>query len=101
MRNCVLHQLNTSSSVVGYYVPSDIWLTMLTIHNNSIISTLLNSIPPHQRHAPGFVVISYQLHAVFMTFINGIVKDFTFVVLHFNADAAYLYFILDDVCINI
>ena len=101
MSNSILHQLNSCSPIVCYNIASDIWLTMLTIHNNTIVGTLLNSIAPHQRHGPGFVVVAHYLHSILMTFSDCIVKDLAFVILHFNADAADLHFILDDVCINI
>jgi hypothetical protein len=99
--DCILHQLDSSSSVIGNDVSSDIRLTLLTEDDDTIKGTLFDSISPDKWHAPRLVVVSKQLHSILMTFGDGVVEYLTFVILNLDANSTNLDFVLDDVRVNI
>ena len=101
MSSCILHDLDSTLSVIGNDITSDIRLTVHSIDYDSIISTLLNSISPNKRHWSGFIIVSDALNSIFMRFGNLIVVNLRFVILNFDTNSTNLDFILNDVCIDV
>ena len=50
MGNCILHNLNSTLTIVCDNIPPDIRLTMLSENNDTIIGTLLDFVSPDERH---------------------------------------------------
>ena len=75
MSSCILHDLNATLPVIGNDIASNVRLTMHSIDNDSIICTLLNPIPPNERHRSGFIIVTDTLNSVFVGFGNLIVVN--------------------------
>jgi hypothetical protein len=101
MRYGVVHQLDSRSSTICNYVSSDVWFAVHSVNEDAIVRTLFDSVPPNQRHASGFVVVTHKLHAILVALCNNVIKNLRLVVLDLNAECANLNFVLNDVCINI
>ena len=74
--DCILHYLDATLSIVGNDVPSDVGLAVLPEHDDAIEGTLLDLVPPNQRHRPGLVVVANNLHAVLVRLGYLIVEQF-------------------------
>lgn len=99
--NSILHHFDTTLSIVGDYISSDVGLTVLSKDNDTVKCTLLDLVPPYQRHGPSLVIITNNLHTVLVRFWNRIIKQLWFVVLDFNSNATDLNLILHNVRINV
>lgn len=66
MSNSVFHNFDSTFSIVGDDVTSDVWLTVRSINYDSIIRALFNLIPPNQGHGPGPIVVTYYLNTILM-----------------------------------
>jgi len=56
--DCSSHQLDPALPVVGDDVAADVWLAVLTIHDDSVECALFNSVSPHEWHASGLVIVA-------------------------------------------
>lgn len=64
MCNSILHDLDSTLSIVGNDVTPDVRLAVLSEDNNTIESALFNLIAPDQRHGPCLVVVADNLQAI-------------------------------------
>ena len=101
MSSCVFHDFDTTFSIISYNIASNIRLTMKSINYNSIIRTLFDSISPNEWHWSSFVIITNTLNSILMWFWNLVVINLGLIVLNFNSNSTDLYFILNDVGVNI
>ena len=74
MSDSVFHNFDSTLSVIGNDVSSDIRLAMLPKDYDSIISTLFNLISPDKRHRPRSIVVTNYLDAVFVGLLNLVVE---------------------------
>ena len=101
MGNGILHNLDATLPIISYNISSYIRLAKLTIDNNTIISTLLDPVSPDERLASCSIVITDNLNAVFVRFLNLVVKNLTFITLYLNSNTTYLNLILNNIWMNI
>ena len=72
--NSIVLNLDTSFSIVSYDITLDIRLAMLAIDDDTILSTLLNLVPPYEWLSECFVVKSKNFHAEIMRLRDLIIK---------------------------
>jgi len=101
MSNCILHNFNTTLTIVCDNVSSYIRFTVLTVNNNTIKCTLFNSISPDKWHWSRFVIITNYLNSIFMRLLDLVIKNLWFVIFNFDTNSTNLNFILDDISIYI
>ena len=76
MSNSILHQLNSTLSVVGYDIASDVGFTMLSENDDAIVGALLYLISPDEGHRPRLVVVSNHLDTILVRLRYLIIKEF-------------------------
>ena len=99
--NGFFHQFDTRSTIVGNDVPSDVWLTVLSITDHAIKRALLNPVPPNKRHTPSLVIIAHNLHSILMSLRNLVIKNLGLIILNLNSDSTNLHFVLDNIGVDV
>ena len=101
VRNGILHDLDAALTIIGNDIATDVRLAVLPEDDNAVKGALLDFVAPDKRHRSGFIVVTYDLDAVFVRFGDRVIKQLGLIVLDLDADTADLYLVLDDVGIHV
>ena len=75
MSNGVFHDFDSTLTVIGNNVASDVGLTVWPIDYDTVICALLYLVPPNEWHTPGPVIVSNHLDSILVRLRNLVVKQ--------------------------
>ena len=96
-----LTELDACLPIIVNNVSSDIGLTLLSGGINSTSSTRGNSILPNMRNTSCVLVVTSDLNAVLMGFLDEILYQIRLVVLYFNSRVIQTELVLNDLVYEI
>ncbi len=96
-----LAELDASFPIIVNNVSSDIGLTLLSGGINSTSSARGNSILPNMRNTSCVLVVTSDLNAILMGFLDEILNQIRLVVLYFNSRVIQTELILNDLMYEI